>query len=213
MDAVAAWVEDELSLPKNRSFAELCRLFENGARGDTFDRWLADYGLASTDRIEGMVRIYRNHNPQIAPYPGARDLLRRLRRGYSLGLVTDGRHDVQQRKMAALGLAEHFQAIVYSDELGRNAWKPSPRPFEEVLRRLSVTGQEAIYVADNPKKDFRGARRVGMGTVRIRHPDGLYCRLEPARPDDAPDMEVAGLGSLTSLLTGVTRGSVKGLQN
>ena len=92
--------------------------------------------------------------------------------------------------------AQDADAIVYSDALGRNAWKPSPLPFKAVLQRLSLSGDEAIYVADNPAKDFRGARQVGMGTVRIRRPDGLHRNLEPRCPSDAPDVEITRLADL-----------------
>jgi len=207
MRAVAAWAQDELGLPAERSFAELRQLFEDGVRGDTFDRWLAGYGRKSADRIAAMVQVFRGHDPNIALYPGARELLGRLRLSYRLGLITDGYLRVQQRKVAALDLARHFHAIVYSDTLGRDFWKPSPRPFELVLKRLSMPASEAVYVADNPTKDFRGARRVGMGTIRIRHPDGLYCQLEPTSADHASQVEITGFRDLEALLTEVHQGS------
>jgi putative hydrolase of the HAD superfamily len=147
-----------------------------------------------------MVEVYRLHEPQIAPYDGTPSLLDRLRVECVLGLVTDGFRSVQERKLDALRLGPYFQAVVFSDTLGRDAWKPSPRPFEAVLERLSVSGREAVYVADNPAKDFRGARCVGMATVRVRHADGLYHHLEASSPADAPDWEISQLGELETLL-------------
>jgi putative hydrolase of the HAD superfamily len=200
MRAVAVWAQRELGFPPQRSFAELRGLFESGARGDTFDRWLRQHGLASQQRVASMVRVYRGHQPRIMPFAHARDLLRRLGRHCRLGLVTDGYLETQQRKVAALGLADCFQAIVYSDRWGRRAWKPSPRPFQAVLRRLAVEPGYAVYVADNPAKDFCGARLVGMATIRLRHPDGLYRQLEPACADDAPDAEIRVIAELETAL-------------
>jgi putative hydrolase of the HAD superfamily len=58
---------------------------------------------------------------------------------------------------------------------------------------LSVAGGEAVYVGDNPRKDFRGAREAGMATIRIRRPEGLHAQDEPATPADAPDREIGSL--------------------
>jgi FMN phosphatase YigB (HAD superfamily) len=96
--------------------------------------------------------------------------------------VSDGHLAVQERKLAALGLAGYFDAIVWSDEWGRGAWNPSPRPFEVVLARLGVDAARAIYVADNVTKDFLGARRWGMATIWVRRPGGEYASRDPPHP-------------------------------
>lgn len=199
MRAVANWAQGELGVPAQRSYAELRQLFENGVRGDTFNRWLASRGIDLDERVAAMVEVYRRHEPQIALEPEVRELLKRLGRGCRLGLVTDGYLEVQRRKVAALDVERHFQAIVYSDALGRDAWKPSTRPFQEVLDRLSVPGSEAVYVADNPTKDFVGARQVGMATVRVRRPDGLHRDLQPASAEYAADIQIAKLADLETL--------------
>jgi len=198
--AVATWAEGQLGLPAERSFAELRRLFEDGVRGNTFDRWLSTHGLQPDERVTAMVHIYRGHKPQIALESDVHDLLVRLRQRYRLGLLTDGHLEVQRRKVTALGLEHFFQAIVYSDALGREVWKPSPQPFQAMLRQLSVTANAAVYVGDNPAKDFRGARRVGMHTIRVRREEGVYRDLEPASAEDAPHVELASLDALEAYL-------------
>ncbi|MBM4429703.1 MAG: HAD family hydrolase [Chloroflexi bacterium] len=198
--AVAAWVEKHLGIPANQGFAELCQLFNDGVRGNTFNCWLENHGLSSDSWVPQMVRIYQEHNPHITPYPEVPDLLQRLRSRYRLGLVSDGYAQVQKRKLAALGLTDYFNVLVFSDEWGREAWKPNPRPFEVVLEELGVTGSEAVYVADNPTKDFLGARQVGMWTVRIRYPEGLYSHLEPPSAEHAPNAEIETLSGLETAL-------------
>jgi len=100
---------------------------------------------------------------------------------------------VQKRKLTALGLTSCFDVLVFSDEWGREAWKPNSKPFEFALERLKVAGSEAVYVADNPLKDFLGARQVGMWTVRVRRPNGLYSYLEPPSSEHTPDVEIETL--------------------
>lgn len=202
--AVAAWGEKHLDIPCHQGFSELCRLFGEGVRGDTFNRWLEAHGINPANWGPHMVQVYREHNPNIAPYPEVPELLQRLRLRYRLGLVSDSYAEVQKRKLAALGLNSCFDALVFSDEWGREAWKPDSRPFEIVLERLGVTGPEAVYVADNPNKDFLGARQVGMWTVRVRRPDGLYSHLEPPSAEHASDAELDTLDRLEPILVRIS---------
>lgn len=198
--AVATWAEEHLGIPATQAFAELHQLFDEGVRGDTFNRWLESHGLQPDNWVPQMVQIYREHHPHIEPYPEVPGLLQSLRLRYRLGLVTDGHPEVQKRKLAALGLASWFDTLVFSDEWGREAWKPNSRPFEIALERLGTSGPEAVYVADNPTKDFLGARQVSMWTVRVRRPDGLYSHLEPLSSEHAPDAEIETLDLLEAIL-------------
>ena len=198
--AVSTWAEEHLGIPQHQGFAELRRLFDQGVRGDTFNRWLDSHEINPDDWVTQMVQVYREHNPQIAPYPEVPELLQRLRPRYRLGLVSDGYAEVQRRKLATLGLTSCFDVLVFSDEWGREAWKPNSWPFEIILERLGITGPEAVYVADNPSKDFLGAREVGMWTVRVRRWDGLYSHLEPPAFEYAPDVEIETLSDLETTL-------------
>lgn len=194
--AVAAWAEAQLAIPAAEGFAELRQLFDCGVRGDTYNRWLAARGLLSETYVAEMVRVYRQHPPTLTPFAEVPALVSALRKRYRLGLVSDGYLAVQQRKLAALGLVDHLDAAVFSDTWGRAAWKPSEQPFRAVLSQLGVDASRALYVADNPIKDFLGARRIGMGTVRVRWPEGEYAHLEPPTADHAADVTCASLSEL-----------------
>lgn len=199
--AVADWVARRLGLSPEAVHQELMSSFENGVRGDAFDRLLADKGVKEEGWVRLMLGVYRGHTPSIEPYPLVPELLRRLHARCLLGLVTDGYGTLQRRKIRALGLEGTFDAAVVTGDLGTRAWKPSPRPFTTVLDQLGVAAEDAVYVADNPVKDFLGANRIGMGTIRIRHPEGLYAGLEPPWRRYAPDAEVTTFDDLEVLVT------------
>jgi len=219
MQAVAAWAEAQWGFPQDMTFGELWGRFEQGVRGRIFDLWLESRGIEPGPWVPEMVRVYREHAPRIEPYAEAPPLLARLHTHARLGLITDGHSDCQQRKLAALDLEHLFHAVIYTDAIpaetgntpaaeakegldGRRAphAKPSPVPFELMLRQLGVPPARAVYVADNPNKDFRGARRAGMAGVRVRYAEGLYSRLEPCRPEDMPDDEISSLDELEQSL-------------
>jgi len=203
--AVAGWVQSHWGVPAAEGFGELWQLFEDGVRGETFDRWLQRRGIWQRERVRLLVDVYHDHVPQISPCPGVPELLDRLRQQYVLGLVSDGPLVAQRRKLEALGLGGRFRAVVWSDDWGRDARKPDPRPFRAVLGALGVAPAGAVYVADNPVKDFVGARRAGVRTVRVRHTKGLYSTMEPPTPAYAPEAEVASLQELELVLETIER--------
>lgn len=199
--AVATWAEAHLGIPAPKGFAELEALFAQGVRGHVFDRWLSAHGKPDPALIPQLVEVYRGHRPSLKPFDTVPELLAGLRRRHRLGIVSDGHLSVQQRKLDALQLGQYFDAVVFSDTWGRDAWKPSPRPFAEALSRLSGTAESSVYVGDNPTKDFLGARQLGMFTIQLRLCEGEYCHLDPPTPQHAPDRVVTSIPGLHELLT------------
>lgn len=57
--------------------------------------------------------------------------------------------------------------IIVTDDFGLDFWKPHEFAYREMLKYFNSTPEQCIYVGDNPHKDFIGARKVGMHTVRI----------------------------------------------
>ena len=152
---------------------ELRRRFAAGQRGDLFSAALIALDVKVPQDYVGhvLVPVYRGHAPAISPHVETVSVMIELRaRGHLLALLSDGWAEVQRRKLAALGLGSFFDEVVITDELGREAWKPSTLGFERILGALSVKGEAAMYVSDNPHKDFAGPHRLGMRTVRIVRP-------------------------------------------
>ncbi|MCA9262217.1 MAG: HAD family hydrolase [Planctomycetales bacterium] len=202
--AVARWLDVERGYSAEHTFAQLQSLFAE-SRTRVFDRWCGTFAEADGPTSVGLVRIYREHLPQIALAVDVQGMLRQSRSRYQLGLVTDGYWEVQRRKVDALGLTDALDAIVYSDEFGRDAWKPHTRPFEEVLDQLECPPEAAVYIGDNPLKDFLGARRAGMRSLRIRRHGQLHCQLEPASAEAAPDAEIHSFDELEQTLQRLTQ--------
>lgn len=179
---------------------ELLAFEEEDPAGPLYSRWLELRGWDERDRLPELLRVHRGHAPRIALAPEVRALLVRLRAAYGLGLVSDGRLEQQQAKADALGLELLLDAVVFSDALGRASWKPNPAPYHRALELLGAPASQAVYVGDNPAKDFLGARRAGLRSVRLRRPDGLHARAEPASAEAAPDAEIGCLQELEGLL-------------
>jgi putative hydrolase of the HAD superfamily len=199
--AAARWIAGRAGCSPDGCERELACLFDRGERTRTFDAWLNKAGLPSSYST-GMVEAYREHMPSLTLYADAAEAIESCHReDLATGLVSDGYLDVQRRKVAALGLSELLKTVVLSDEFGRAHWKPAPTPYLAAVERLGILPGDAVYVGDNPKKDFAGARRAGLKSVRVRRMNGMYASEEPASREAEPNLEIVTLQDLQEVLS------------
>ena len=198
--AVAEWAEATLGIPRTQGSAELKGYFEAGLRGRTFNRWLEDHGLPAEPWVRDMVDCYRQHTPDIAPFPEVVEVLESLRGNCRMAILTQGYAPGQKRKIEALNLGGYFATILILGEEQREQWKPSRAAFERLLAGLGKAGDSVAYVGDNPDKDFLGARQLGMPTVRVRRPGGEHAQKEPVDASYAADMEICDLTGIRRAL-------------
>jgi len=148
---------------------ELKRRFSEGQRGDLFSVVLNDLGVDFTEvDIKELVNIYRSHRPRISPYADTILISKIKSAGYKIGLITDGWSSVQKNKWEALGLQENFDYVVFTDDFGVEYWKPSHKPFSHICESAGVSFNQALYIADNPSKDFKAPNELGMKSIRIK---------------------------------------------
>jgi putative hydrolase of the HAD superfamily len=197
--AVDAWLAARQNVSGFYACAE--RLFSAGCRGRIFDEVLAELGRSEAPEwAPGMLAVYRAHKPTIALTEEAVDILAWSKQRFQLALISDGYLDVQREKAVALGLSGWIACQVFSDEWGREAWKPSERPFREVMARLPGEPSGYVYVADNPRKDFIAPRRLGWKTIRFQRTGGEHSDYK-ARPEEAADRDIVSLRQLKEILT------------
>lgn len=200
MNAVATSMADRFELNSEQVLEDFARL-QIEEQGRVFDAWieLRDVAIEASH----LISIYRSHKPEIRPFDDAAEVLDALQaRGLRLGLVSDGFLETQKNKFEALGLRDYFEneAVVFSDAWGRKHWKPSSKPYQESLRALAVEGSQALYVGDNPSKDFKGARSVGMKSIRMNTIGGVYSKTDPPGADFEPDAEVSRLNEILEVI-------------
>jgi len=197
--AVARWAKQELGIPDEDAFAFLRSLFEQGVRNNTFNLFLEENDLNDDNLIAEMIEVYRCHQPYLTPFPEVPELLEYFSHKFLLGLISDGYLEVQRKKWNALTLPVAFQTVIFSDQWGPEFWKPSQRPFLEALSQLKIAASAACYVGDNPKKDFLGAKKVGMYTIMVQREKSEYSHLSPPTSAYAADMTVSDLSHLKQL--------------
>ncbi len=171
----------------------------NADHKNVFNRFLIN-NIRSDEKVMELVEVYRKHFPSISYYTDVLPCLAMLReRGIKTGILSDGYAVTQRQKIRALNAEKDFDIIILTDELGRDAWKPSPAGFALIGERLGTEAKEMIYVGDNPEKDFYLSVTAGIKTVRIIRENGVYRDrdyLEGVRED----FRIASLAELADVI-------------
>lgn len=149
--------------------------FEAGNRSRTFNIALDMLGIQYDDeKIQELVDVYRNHIPKIILPSDSREVLSELKMNYTLALLTDGFLPAQRLKVEALGIEKYFRIIIYTEQLGRECWKPSPEGFQKIIQDLNEEPTRMVYVADNEKKDFIAPNQLGFSTIQLLRPNHIH---------------------------------------
>jgi len=166
----------KLGIPEDKIFSDLMVLFTESNKR-VFNRLLYKYGEDfGNEFIMYLVDEYRNHLPQIELYDDVIPCINQLKsKGLKVAIITDGYANAQKQKLKAVNAYEIFDEIIITDEYGRLFWKPHPKAFEEMSKRLKVELKEMIFIGDNPEKDFNISKIYPIKTVRI-YRDGIYQR-------------------------------------
>ncbi|QSW99782.1 HAD family hydrolase [Haloterrigena alkaliphila] len=127
-------------------------------------------------------------------FPGVRETLETLREnGVAVGIVTNLTTRIQLEKVDRLGLEEHIDLLLTSEETGRE--KPGSVMFSLALSRLESRPSEAVMVGDNIETDVVGANAVGLETV-LWNAD-VDPADEPLAGRRRPDHRIDSFGDLT----------------
>jgi HAD superfamily hydrolase (TIGR01509 family) len=120
---------------------------------------------------------YRHQKPALVY--GARRVLGKLARRFTLGVVSSGDRSRVLRQLRLFGLSGMFAARVCSEDAGRR--KPHPAPLRLALRRLRLKPDQCVYVGDAPE-DVEMAHRTGVRAIGVLGPFPTHQRLRAARP-------------------------------
>lgn len=177
--AVARHCAAAFGIPVDAAYGTLLAAHENGGAGHELQHLLERFGIHA-DTLPVLLDVYRRHMPVLWFYHDVAAALDRLRAaGWRIAVLTNGLPSVQFRKVAALGLAAHVDDVVYAEEHAAGG-KPGAAAFRAALESLDVRPDQCVCVGDDAARDIRGARALGLRTIRVaRHGQ------EAAAPDEA----------------------------
>lgn len=154
----------------------------NGGYVNYIDYFLSlfeDWQWADAPPVGDIYREFQFRFPEFSTlFPDAVSVLTELRkRGFLVGVITNGPSVLQNRKLDVCGLRPYLDiAVVSGDE-----WvhKPDPEIFRRTASRLGVACTSCVYVGDHPVNDIQGAASAGMRPIYINaydkdvHPEGV----------------------------------------
>jgi len=149
--------------------------FENKNK-QVIDTVLKNENLLTEENKDFCLNAYRFHEPKISLTFGVKKMLESIKeKGKKLGLITDGRSESQRAKIKALKIEEFFDYIIVTDELGGIEFrKPNEKAFTIMQEKLGFSYDRAVYIGDNLKKDFIAPEKLGMKSIHLINPDGIY---------------------------------------
>ncbi len=187
-EASAAMVQAGLPMSAESAYNLIFKIYKE--RG-------VEYQLVFTDMIQpfhfpkakfekirdaGIVAYLRKKGQVLRPYAGIPETLAELKKSYRLGILTDAAREQAHQRLNFTGLQEYFDAVGTLHDT--NIYKPGIEPFLHICQKLQVQPAEALMVGDNPGRDMKGARAVGMKTCLAKY-DPYFDNDGPA-----PDFEI-----------------------
>lgn len=151
----------------------------------TFYKVVKNYKLevGQAERIQqaAIVAYLERKFEVLRPYPSVKPALKRLKKRFRLGIVTDAPRNKAWQRLVLTGLDGMFEFVVTPDDSGRK--KPHKAPFRMALEKLGLEPKEVLFVGDNPGRDMEGAKRMGMGACLAEYGMGKRWKIGKARPD------------------------------
>ena len=163
-----------------------------------FDAWASGFRagfelLGIPGDAEAATRRFFADLSRREPFPETMPTLRELQPRYRLAVGSNADDGFLLPNLELLDI--EFDAVLTSEMV--QSYKPQPQLFLEMLRRLALRPEEAVYVGDRHYEDVFGASGVGMSAVWVDRPGGRGLR-EDLPP---PKHRVTSLLELPALLT------------
>lgn len=181
---------------------------------ESLDFTLKTLGLETTP---GLIAKIAEAYDALALYPEARQALEELA-GFRLAIFSNGSPAMLKRLVHHAGIDALLETVISVDEIG--IYKPDPRGYALVEKRLGLTRDEILFVSSNGF-DIAGAKAHGFSVARIERipPEALRAELEQAsvigaktlfkalrmQPEQlglAADLTIAALTDLVPYATG-----------
>jgi HAD superfamily hydrolase (TIGR01509 family) len=104
--------------------------------------------------------------PQVRAFPGARELLVRLRgEGLRLAVASSSKEDMLKRLLALVGAEDLLETKTSSDDAENS--KPDPDIVKAALKRLGEPHDAVVMIGDTPY-DLEAAGRAGIKSIAFR---------------------------------------------
>ena len=148
--------------------ADLWRRFEQGGiekEALYTERFRLLFGEAgfSADPVSMNRAYFRELGDRRNFMPHCEQALRLLHAKYRIFIVTNGNTDIQNRRIAASGMAQYFDRVFISEQMGCK--KPDKLFYDKVFAEIGEDYRTcSIMIGDSLSSDMQGGRNAGIAT-------------------------------------------------
>lgn len=115
--------------------------------------------------------------------PGSIELLKTLKKDFSIGIISNNLLAEQIEKMKRLGISEYIDFFAISEEVG--AAKPDRKIFDVAIERSKFSAEESVLIGDSWENDIVGALNAGIRPIWLNRNNA-----------ESPDPRIAEISSL-----------------
>ncbi len=131
----------------------------------------------SAQEVSKLVSTFAKHEAGNIP-PEYIETLHRLSKKYKLAVVIDiwAPKEHWLNIFEESGINKLFSASSFSSDHGMV--KPSPKPFELVIKKLNISREKSLVIGDSIRRDLGGASAAGIDCVLVggaKHANALGC--------------------------------------
>lgn len=195
--AVKAMIDAGLNQPYNIIKNKIDEIYiERGIEyQQVFDQLLQHFMGKIDHKIlsAGIVAYRTAREAELNTYPKViPTLIKLIKMGIKLGVVSDAPSREAWLRLSYIGLHHMFDAVVTYDDSRQR--KPSPVPFNMVLKMLDEDAENTLMVGDWAERDVVGARAIGMKTAFARYGDTFNTLIHEA------DYEINDISELVDIV-------------
>lgn len=140
------------------------KMSKEDLRVSRFEKTLRELGIKDPQLSLEMSEYYIERSPKKKGlFPGAIELLEKLKVKYALHIITNGFKEVQYLKLDNCGMRDYFNNIIVSEEVGYK--KPQAEIFHYAMQVSGAEAYECLMIGDNVETDIKGAAAVGIDQV------------------------------------------------
>mgnify|MGYP001033503841 CR=1 FL=1 len=130
---------------------------------ERFRVFFAEYGLEA-DPAAFNTAYFCELGAQRNFMPHCEQALRQLHAQYKIFIVTNGNTEIQKRRIAASGMAQYFDRVFISEQMGCK--KPDKLFYDKVFAEIGEAYRtQSIMIGDSFSSDMQGGRNAGLPTI------------------------------------------------
>lgn len=170
--AIEAMIDAGLKIEKKRALKIMNELYRKYGieHQKIFNKFLKKVLKRVDNKIlaAGVVAYRRIKEGYVEPYPNViPTLIELIRRGYTLCIISDAPSFQVWSRLAGMKLQHFFNLVIAFEET--KVGKLHELPFKLAIEKLKLKPEEIMMVGDDPRRDIRGAKKLGMITVLAKY--------------------------------------------